>query len=58
MDHLFKKYPMGYFAVLTPHEPLVETVSHIGRWTFYQRFMELSVGRWTTRTLLKNTAIN
>jgi len=25
MDHLFKKYPMGHFAMLTPHEQLVET---------------------------------
>jgi len=31
MDHLFKKYPMDHFAMLTPHEQLVETVLHIGQ---------------------------
>jgi len=41
---------MGHFAVLTPHEQLVEIVLHISQWTFYQRFMELSVDRWTTWT--------
>jgi len=25
MDHLFQKYPMGYFAMLAPHEQLVES---------------------------------
>jgi len=43
---------MGHFAILMliPHEQLVETVLHIGQWTFHQRFMELSVDRWTTWT--------
>jgi len=31
MDHLLKKYPMDHFAMLTPHEQLVETVLHIGQ---------------------------
>jgi len=26
MDHLFKNYPMDHFAMLTPHEQLVETI--------------------------------
>jgi len=26
-----KKYPMDHFAVLTPHQQLVETVLHIGQ---------------------------
>jgi len=29
MDHLFKNYPMGHFAMQTPHEQLVDTVLHI-----------------------------
>jgi len=29
MDHLYKKYPMDGFAVLTPHEQIVEIVLHI-----------------------------
>jgi len=31
IDHLFKKYPIDQFAVLTPLEQLVETVLYIGR---------------------------
>ena len=27
MDHLFKKYPMDHFAMLTPHRQLIETVA-------------------------------
>jgi len=38
----YKKYPMGHFAMLTPHEQLVETVLHAGQWPFYQRFIEHS----------------
>jgi len=33
MDHLLKKYPLGYFAMLTSHLQLVETVLEIGKWT-------------------------
>jgi len=29
MDHLFQKYPMGHFAMLTPHEQLVETCTQV-----------------------------
>jgi len=31
---------------------------HMGQWTFYQRFMELSVDRWTAWTSLGITVIN
>jgi len=31
MGHLFKKYPMDHFAMLTPREQLVETLLHIGK---------------------------
>jgi len=37
---------MGHFALLTPDEQLVETVLHIGQWTFYQGFMELSADHY------------
>jgi len=57
MDHLFKKYPMGHFAMLTRHEQLVETVLHIDQRTFYKRFMKLSVDRWITWNLLRTTVL-
>jgi len=31
MEHLFKKYPMDHFAMLTPHKQLVKTAWHIGQ---------------------------
>jgi len=34
---------MDDFAMLSPHEQLVETVLQIGQWTFYQWFMAASV---------------
>jgi len=34
---------MDHFAVLTPHEQLVETVLYIGQGIFNQGYMELSV---------------
>ena len=34
---------MDHFAMLTPHEQLVETVLHKGKWKFYQELMELSL---------------
>jgi len=45
---------MGHFAMLTPHEQLSRNL-HIGQWTFYQWFVELSVDRWTTWTPLRIT---
>jgi len=33
---------MDHFAVLIPHEQLVETVLHVGQWRFYQEFMKHS----------------
>jgi len=38
---------MGHFAMLAPHEQLVETLLYVGQVPFYQRFMELSLDRWT-----------
>jgi len=43
--------------MLTPHGQLVENLQW-GQWTFYQRFMELSVDRWTACTPLGSTVIN
>jgi len=31
MNHLFKKYPMDHFAIMTSHEQLVETVLHVSQ---------------------------
>jgi len=31
VNRLCEKYPVGHFAMLTPHEQLVETVLHIGQ---------------------------
>jgi len=41
-------FAMDHFSMptVTPHEQLVETVLHIGQWTFYQGFMKLSVDHW------------
>jgi len=29
MDHLLIEYPMGHFAMLTPHEKLVESCTQV-----------------------------
>jgi len=55
MDHLkVSDGPLCYSdTTLTTSRNL-----HIGQWTFYQRFIELSVDRWTIWTPLEIIVIN
>jgi len=40
-----EQHLMDRFAMLKPHEQLVETVLHISQEMFHQQFMELSINR-------------